>query len=528
MSINPPAVAIVFGYVTPPQGDVIELTIHFGCTKEVSSFEVVLQNWNGKYSPNGTYPITVGSDGSLSVGRGATCPLMMTCRVESLKYQATPTENYLAVSGRCWGERLFRRVVSKTYENKKGEEIVKDLLDYYIGLSHNRDGTELVENTDTTYTRLEYKDTPVMDILQAIADSSDKQGTIGYDFRVAPDGKFEFFPKNTKTSNVSLSERIESSEYTKDILRVRNRASVYGAADKSVPADKDAWTESLTPADGAWTATSGTLSLDSASKVKGTYSIKTSATNLYYAACQLTLDSGKEVDADLYPTLNLWLNRDASFNGNITLTLYDSDGFSAVHEISVGDEKWFQTKISVGAQNADLWQIVSQFNWGKVKQVRVTCWFSNVGSGNFWVDGLFFGGRQYSSIQDDAASQSNIGLRELVEVNEELGSDVECESHAKALLANLKDPNETLTIQSSVLDYGYTPVLSGDQIHITLPNEAINSAFRVECAEYKVDAKTQTLQVTLCLGREKPLLADYVYALRSRTDRLSRIKTAKP
>jgi hypothetical protein len=332
MSINPPVVALVFGSVTPPQGDVIELTIHFGCTNEGSSFEVVLQNWSGKYSPNGTYPITVGSDGSLSVGRGATYPLMMTCRVESLKYQATPTENYLAVSGRCWGERLFRRVVSKTYENKKGEEIVKDLLDYYVGLSHVRSGTELVENTDTTYTRLEYKDTPVMGILQAIAESADKQGAIGYDFRVAPDGKFEFFPKNTQTNNISLSERIESSEYTKDILRVRNRASVYGASDKSVPADKDAWTEGLSPSDGTWTATSGTLSLDNASKVKGAYSIKTSATNLYYAACQFTLDSGKEVDADLYPALNLWLNRDASFNGNITLTLYDSGGYSAVHE----------------------------------------------------------------------------------------------------------------------------------------------------------------------------------------------------
>ena len=156
----------------------------------------------------------------------------------------------MTVSGRCWGERLFRRVVTKTYENKKGEEIVKDLMDYYVGLSHVRGGTELVESTDTTYTRLEYSDTPVMDILQEIASSADKSGVIGYDFRVAPDGKFEFFPKNSKTSSVSLSERIESSEYSKDILRVRNRISVYGATDKSVPADKDLWTESLSPTDG--------------------------------------------------------------------------------------------------------------------------------------------------------------------------------------------------------------------------------------------------------------------------------------
>jgi hypothetical protein len=40
-------------------------------------------------------------------------------------------------------------------------------------------------------------------------------------------------------------------------------------------------------------------------------------------------------------------------------------------------------------------------------------------------------------------------------------------------------------------------------------------------------AKPQVLIVTLQLGREKRLLADYVYALRSRTDRLCRTKTAK-
>ena len=130
-------------------------------------------------------------------------------------------------------------------------------------------------------------------------------------------------------------------------------------------------------------------------------------------------------------------------------------------------------------------------------------------------------------MQEDAASQSSIGLRELVEVNEELCSDLECESHAKALLANLKDAAESLTVQSSVVDYGASPILAGDKLTVVLPNEGINGAFRVLSAEYNVDAKTQTLLTALELGREKPLLADFVYALRSRTDHLSRYKTAK-
>jgi len=527
LSVAIPVTAIVFGSVAPSQSDVIELSVHLGCTKEVSSYEVTLQNWGGKYSPNGPYPITVGLDGSISVGRGANCPQLITCRVESVKYQSTPTENYLTVSGRCWGERLFRRVITTTYQNTKGEDIVKNLMDYYVGLSHVRGGTELVESTDTTYTKLEYNDTPVIDVLRMIADSADDEGIIGYDFRVTPDAKFEFFPKNSKTSTVSLADKIESAEYTREITRVRNRITVYGLADKSVPADKDQWTESLTPSGGTWSSISGVTSLDASVKSKGFYSIKTEAEDLYFASCILTLDYSGIVDANQYPTFNLWITRDSSFNGNATIVLYDTNSNFAVYQTTIGTDNWYQIQVGVGDLNADKWQLYSQINWSSINRVQVSLWFSGVSSGSFWVDGLYFGGRRYSNTQNDMASQSSIGLRELVEVNEELASDSECESHAKAQLANLKNPAETLTVKSTVLDYGSTPILAGDKIHVTLPNEGIDGDFRVGSVEYKVNGRTQTLETTLELGRERQLLADYVYALRSRTDRLSRYKTSR-
>jgi len=527
VSVNPPVVAVVFGSVTPPQGDVVELRVHLGCTREVSSFEVLLQNWGGEYSPNSASPVSVGVDGSISLGRGASCPLLVTCRVEGVKYESTPVESYVRVSGRCWGERLFRRVVTKTYENKKGEEIVKDLLDYYVGLSHVRGGAELVEATDTTYMSLSYQDTPVIDILQYVAESADKAGVIGYDFRVAPDGKFEFFPRNSKASAVSLSEKIEQSVYGRDIHRVRNRIAVYGVADKSVPSNKDAWTQSLTPADGAWTATSGNVSFDTAGKVKGSGSIKTAAQNLSYGCCLFTLNAGKEVDAELFPVLNLWLSRESSFNGNVTLTLFDAADRAAGREFTVGHEKWFQTQVRVGSENADVWQVESSFNWKSVKKVRVACWFDGAGSGSFWVDGLFFGGRRYSTVQEDSGSQGGYGLRELVEVDEELWSDGECTMRAKALLASLKDSAEQLTLRSTVIDYGVTPLLAGDKVHVTLPNEGVDGDFRILSVEYYVDAKTQTLDTELELGREQPLLADYVFRLKSKTDSLSRYKLAR-
>ena len=37
--------------------------------------------------------------------------------------------------------------------------------------------------------------------------------------------------------------------------------------------------------------------------------------------------------------------------------------------------------------------------------------------------------------------------------------------------------------------------------------------FRVEAIEYQLDAKTQTLQISIDLGKLPPQLADYLYGL---------------
>jgi hypothetical protein len=269
------------------------------------------------------------------------------------------------------------------------------------------------------------------------------------------------------------------------------------------------------------------VSFDTATKKKGSGSIKTYAANLYYAACMFTLNTGKEVNANMYPALNFFIRRESSFNGNINLILFDTAEKSASNFFNIGADEWFQKQVKVGAENADVWDAESGFDWTQIKKVRFDCWFTGTGTGSFWVDGLFFGGRRYSSMQENAASQSAYGLRELVEVDEELYSDNECMLRAKAILNNLKDPAEYLTVRSTVIDYGNTPLLPGDKVHVTLPNENVDGDFRILSVEYHVDAKTQTLEITLELGREQPLLADYLYALRSKTDHLSRHKIAR-
>jgi hypothetical protein len=69
--------------------------------------------------------------------------------------------------------------------------------------------------------------------------------------------------------------------------------------------------------------------------------------------------------------------------------------------------------------------------------------------------------------------------------------------------------------------------LAGDKIHVVLPNENVDSDFRVINVEYRLVAETQTLETTLELGKEPPLLADYLYALKAKTGSLARYKIGR-
>lgn len=528
MSVGLPTCAIVFGSVTPAQGDVIDLRIHLGATDEVSSFDCLLQNFSEKYSPGGTYPINVGDDGSISLGRGASCPLLATITVEEIKaISDSRSENYLRVIGRAWGERLFRKLVTKTYTSQKGEAIVKDVIDNFVGLSHTRDSTELVENTDTTYTQLEYENTPVFDILKFIAKTADKSGTIGYDFRVAPDGKFEFFQRNSKTSSVSLSERLDQSEYRKSILNKRDKIFVYGAAEKKYPTNGDSWTETLDingDLTNDWVSGTGTgsVALDNTTKAVGTYSIKhTTSTADYYGRLRLVIPSGMQPNCKTYPSLQFQVRRESAFSGVCTVILVDNGARWATREIQLSADKWFLQKFNVGKKYENEWgSVQAGFNWETINEIMWDMHFPTTGTGNFWIDNLFWNSARWSGTYGS-------GSRELSETDEELHTDAECLLRAKALYDYLSSAAEYIRTSSDVIDFGTAPIQAADRIWITLPNENIDAYYRVISAEYRLIAETQTLETTLELGRERPQLADYLYALKSRTGNLSRYKIGR-
>ncbi len=528
MSLALPVCAVVFGAVTPPQSDVIELRVHLGCTDEVSSFECLLQNFDKKYSLGGSYPIDVGVDGNVSVGRGGNCPLIATVTVEEIKAQSnSESENYLRVLGRCWGERLFRRVVTKTYESQKGEAVVKDVIDNFVGLSHVRNSVELIEDTDTTYTKLDYENTPAFDILKYVAKTSDKAGVIGFDFRVAPDGKFEFFQRNSKISQVSLAERLEVSEYRKSIIRKRDKILVFGAAEKKYPSDGDSWTETLdinNDATDDWVSGTGTgsVTLDSSNKAVGSYSVKhTTSTPDYYGRLRLIIPSGWQPNLNRNPSLQFLIRRESAFNGQATITLKDDSARLVSREFQIEADKWYMQKFNVGKKYADeWWGEVSDFNWEVVNEAWWDMHFSGTGTGSLWVDNLFFNSARWN------ASYGS-GSRELSETDEELHSDNECLLRAKALHEQLSSPNENIRVVSEVIDYGTTPILAGDKIWVTLPNENVDGYYQISSVEYRLIAETQALETTLELGKEPPLLADYLYALRSKTGNLSRYKIGR-
>ncbi|MCX8153205.1 MAG: hypothetical protein N3E52_02075 [Candidatus Bathyarchaeota archaeon] len=116
------------------------------------------------------------------------------------------------------------------------EDVVKDLMDNYVGLSHTRGGRSLWKR------RLPLMPSWSMWIRLSGISWSNMEGSsvtpgtgmVGYDFRVTPDGKFEFF-RRTRKSAVSVSageSRMQSTAGTSavSVIKLWLTASLMGKA----------------------------------------------------------------------------------------------------------------------------------------------------------------------------------------------------------------------------------------------------------------------------------------------------------
>jgi hypothetical protein len=535
MSVALPVAAIAFGSVTPPQGDIVDLTVHLGCSTEISSFECTLQNWDKKYSDGGTYPIVEGSNAIIYVGRSPNCPLLLTGKVEETDPESRAIEHYLIVRGRCNGEQLFRRHVTKSWDNVKGEVVVKYVIDNFTSLSHNRGGIELIEDTDTTFSRLDYEDTPVFDVIKYIAETADLAGVIGYSFRIAPDGKFEFFPKNSKTSSVDLSERLEVGRHKRSIYRIKNKIVVKGAAERPEPIDRDQWTEPTQDPPENWVAVSAdtTITRSAVNPKSGIYRV------LAVKGTLGTLDFYRSISAlnvEKGTSLKFWGIYGVIITGfSVRLRAPDASNYfertMAVEQENIW--RFYESPTGRGTEYDAVtnpngaWIKVGSPSWSDVQGIEFLV-TRPVGGFNLAVDGMFFDKFRWRAMREDAVSQTQYGVRERPpEVDEELHSDAECDYRAKALLDYLKGPLITPAVRSTVIDFGTTPILGGDKTHIILPNENVDADYPIISAEYKLNGENQTLDVDLELAKEPQLLADFIYGFRKSIQKLDKYKSGR-
>jgi hypothetical protein len=532
MSVALPKGSAVFGAVTPDIADIKEIKVHLGATKEVSSYSVILWNFDQKYTV--INPINLGVTTTIYLGREPSAPRVLTGIVEDIDCQAQATTNTIVIAGRCNGEKCFRKTITRTYVNTKGHVIIKDLLDNYLGLGHTRGVDELVEDCDTTYTLLEYEDTPAWDIIKYISETADLSGIIGYEFRVAGDGNVEWFPKGSKAAPFLLNENFAVASYSKSVSRKRDKIKVLGAALQKLPTD-ESWTEKLDINDDGtndWISGTGTgtVALSSSIKQKGTYSIRhTTNTPDYYAQLRLNIPASLRPNTNKFPNFNFLIRRGDGFSGQCVIYLQDAFGATVYQDFQLEENKWMRKKFLAGFRNRDNWNggpdVIDNFAWNSIAAIIWELWFPGgqplpSGTGSFWVDDLYFNGKRFEATY-------GAGTREYTETDDELYSDEECMLRAKALYANLNGPQEHIVLESEIIDYGSYPMRAGDLAHCHLPNENVDGDYRVIFVEMAFDSEAQTLKLTLELGYEPPLLADYIYGLRPYTvtvEKLARLK----
>lgn len=521
----------------PPE-DMRRLYVHVAMMDETSSFEAELANFAKKYVE--TYPLAVRDLVRIFIGRGANKPQVLQARLEEAEYDDSAMENYLTLKGRCVGEDLYRRLVTELFQNSKGEYVVKQLLDKYSRLSHVRGDVELVEDTDTTYTELDYDKSKLKDVLDFIAKTADKAGVIGYDYRIAYDGKFEFFARGSKNSSISLTDLIKHAVYRKTVHRIRNRIYVFGKQGKLVPGDGDAWTEDITCVDGTWSATNATISRDATKKFRGAASIRIDISSGGLVYIDFTFKDGKELDCRrkldelrfMYDGVGTGFPLGLLSSG-IILYLYDLEGRYIAQDVHVeNDDDWHEHVFSVGKTDGKWVLGYASFDWRKVKRIRVVTELVSGTSAVVRLDNLYSSFARFGVHFPHIGSGSDVPVesitdpsevREFQETDEELGSEAEVLARAYALLDWLKDPAENVTAQTEILDLGNNHLQPGDMQPIVLPNENINGSFRVLSIDYRL-GEEQELPVTIELGKETPLLADYLYRLRKESSVMARLK----
>jgi hypothetical protein len=263
-----------------------------------------------------------------------------------------------------------------------------------------------------------------------------------------------------------------------------------------------------------WGPQNSTISAESTIKVVGSRSVKVVGPGGSYFGGFYVNES--LVDAELYPEIRFKLYTTVASGGYVRV--WDTNWKTAITSFPQvdADAKFHHQVISAGSQNEENWQVESGFNWSLIQITEIG---ASDGNATIYVDGFYWGGRRYFYTKQAVSGD----LREYVDTDEELASDYECQLRAEAMYDYYSGPAVNSPIGSTVIDYGTTPILPGDKIHVILPNENVNADFRIESGvKYAYDGRTTELNIDFVVGRQPKLYADYMYRLSSKQDYLVR------
>jgi hypothetical protein len=398
-----------------------------------------------------------------------------------LPFTTTVADNALRVfEGKALGEILERRFkYNKRWQATEADDIAAEVASD-LGLTSDLD-------TDTTSETITVRTESYFSLMQKISDYWISAGTkLQKDFGVDKNAVLQWHDRPIRTGinvealtyGTGTANCFDKYTLKYDILPVKNKVTVYGAAKAPYPLNMDDWTDALT----SWTPIAGTMALHSTTPKEGTYWIKCTADNTSHIA-----DFYRVIPRVYLRDINKlrfwhWLSPTGTVDVSQVI-LYAPDASNAftsrVGAISAATGMhWNDLSLGESAEyDADenptgIWERYGSSNWMDINGVEFL-FHENGGTPGVnmpcMVDKLFFYPERWSAVAEDITSQNSYGLREAEYTDESLLSEAECLTRAETLLYQLKD--RLLRLDFTVP--GNTNILVGDRAPFTLPPDGL-------------------------------------------------------
>jgi len=431
----------------------------------------VVQGWTAKiwmdYDSVSGDPLTVGT-------------------IYNISATLSTREGYIRVFvGMNQGEVLKRRQKTKYWYNIGASTIVTQLAnDLSLGT------TEIA--TDATQVILEVCNEPYWTVLRKVSDYWKDAGTqIKKDFYVTWDNKLLWKARPLRSGasveTLTAGENIVSYNVNRDLKSVGNKLKIYGVRGLHYPTDGDAWTEASTT---GWSITcdqgthDGSVSVSANAYEVGTKSLRAlSAEDWGHTAMLITkvlspVETLYNVDST---HLKFWIQTATCPAVDWWVMLYapDSSNYFKIQpgvRIVSTEMKHFDlsmrefTSITGNPDKSDIASIV---------------WRIGVVGGAYstYIDGLHFADKRFRSVEEDATSQTNYGIREFTETDDSLLSNSDCQKRGQAYLYQMKDPPIRLDVVTPL----NTNIKIGDRLSMTIPAEGISAVnFDVLSVEHNI------------------------------------------